>query len=74
MELQKGMIIKFISKYINVPFIILGGAGEFKNFVEAYKLNNNLSLAAANIFHFTEQSILNAKKFMHKNKINVRMF
>ena len=67
-------LIKFISKYINVPFIILGGAGEFKNFVEAYKLNNNLSLAAANIFHFTEQSILNAKKFMHKNKINVRMF
>ena len=67
-------LIKFISKYIYVPFIILGGAGEFKNFVEAYKLNNILSLAAANIFHFTEQSILNAKKFMHKNKINVRMF
>lgn len=67
-------LIRFVSKHINVPYIILGGAGEFKDFVEAHKLDKKISLAAANIFHFTEQSILNAKKFMYKKNINVRIY
>ena len=67
-------LVKFIRNHINVPCIILGGAGEFANFIDAYRANNEISLAAANIFHFTEQSILNAKKFMINKNINVRMF
>ena len=66
-------LLKIISKNINVPFIILGGAGNFDDFVKAHAINNEVSLAAANIFHFTEQSVLNAKKHMFKNKINVRI-
>ena len=67
-------LLNNISKIIKVPYILLGGVGSFDDFVAASKANKEVSLAAANIFHFTEQSVLNAKKFMHKNKINVRMF
>jgi len=66
-------LLKIISKNISVPFIILGGAGNFDDFVKANAINNQVSLAAANIFHFTEQSVLNAKKHMFKHKINVRI-
>lgn len=66
-------LLKSISKKITVPCIILGGAGNFDDFVKAHAINNEVSLAAANVFHFTEQSVLNAKKHMFKNKINVRV-
>ena len=66
--------VKFASKYIQVPFIILGGAGKFDDFIEANKVNKEVSLGAANIFHFTEHSILNAKKFLSQSKMNVRTF
>jgi cyclase len=66
-------LLKSISKKITVPCIILGGAGNFDDFVKAHAINNEVSLAAANVFHFTEQSVLNAKKYMFKNKINVRV-
>ena len=61
------------SKILKVPFIILGGVGSFQDLVDGYNANNEIALAAANIFHFTEQSVLNAKKFMFKNHINVRI-
>ena len=66
-------LLKSISKKITVPCIILGGAGNFDDFVKAHAINNEVSLAVANVFHFTEQSVLNAKKYMFKNKINVRV-
>ena len=66
-------LLKTISKYIKVPFILLGGVGNFDDFIKAHKITKEASLAAANIFHFTEQSVLNAKKHMSKNDINVRI-
>ena len=65
-------LLNTISKIIKVPYILLGGVGNFDDFVAANKANKEVSLAAANIFHFTEQSVLNAKKYMFK-KINVRI-
>tara|TARA_Y100000590_G_C15671214_1_gene996305 strand:- start:405 stop:1238 length:834 start_codon:yes stop_codon:yes gene_type:complete len=66
-------LIEFASKVSKIPFIILGGVGAFKDFINGYNINNDIALAAANIFHFTEQSVINAKKFMLKNNINVRI-
>ena len=66
-------LIKMASKISKTPLIILGGVGCFQDFVDGYNINKNITLAAANIFHFTEQSVLNAKKFMLENNINVRV-
>ena len=66
-------LIKVASKMLKIPFIILGGVGSFQDLVDGYNINNDIALAAANIFHFTEQSVINAKKFMLKNNIDVRV-
>jgi len=66
-------LIKIASKISKIPFIILGGVGSFQDLVDGYNINNDIALAATNIFHFTEQSVINAKKFMLKNNIDVRM-
>ena len=67
-------LLKKVSKYIDVPFIVLGGVGKFDDFIKAHNINREVPLAAANIFHFTEQSTLNAKKYLSESKINVRTF
>ena len=66
-------LLKTVSKISKIPVIALAGAGEYKDFVDCYNVNKDLALAAANIFHFTELSVLNAKKYMIKNKINTRL-
>ena len=66
-------LLKIVTLYSSVPVIALSGVGELKHFVDAYNVNKDIALAAANIFHFTEQSVLNAKKFMLKNNVNTRL-
>ncbi len=67
-------LLQKVSKFVDVPLIILGGAGKFEHFIEALDINNSISLGAANIFHFTEQSIIKIKKFMFDKNINVRIY
>jgi cyclase len=66
-------LLSYISSCVNVPLIFLGGVGKFEDFLNAHKINPQVSLAAANIFHFSEQSIINIKKFLLKEKVNVRL-
>jgi cyclase len=66
-------LLSYVSNYVNIPLIFLGGVGKFEDFLSAHKINPQVSLAAANIFHFSEQSIINTKKFLLKEKVNVRL-
>lgn len=66
-------LLEKVSSLSSVPLISLGGVGNFDDLIDGYKANNNIALAAANIFHFTEQSVLNAKKYLKHNNINVRV-
>ncbi|OUU23092.1 MAG: histidine biosynthesis family protein [Candidatus Endolissoclinum sp. TMED37] len=65
-------LIKKISNVSNIPIIFCGGAGEDQHFVETLSQFNDISLAAANIFHFKELSYPNIKKKLLANKLNVR--
>ena len=40
--------------------------------VEGHKAGKSMALSAANIFHFTEQSVLNAKQYLFESDVNVR--
>ena len=66
-------LLETVSKISKIPVIALAGVGDYHDFVDGYNVNKDLALAAANIFHFTELSVLNAKKYMIKNKINTRL-
>ena len=66
-------LINKVHQISRVPIICLGGVGSFEHFKEGFESHARIALAAANIFHFTEQSVLNAKKYLRQNNFNVRV-
>ena len=70
-----GYDIDFISKVsnvLNVPLIACGGAGDWDDFLEVLSKTNAQAVAAANIFHFRDQSVYLAKKYLYDSNIYVR--
>ena len=66
-------ISNMISNNINIPVLLSGGGGKWRDFVDAVKIGKADGVCTSNIYHFTETSIRSAKKFMFKNKIQVRI-
>jgi imidazole glycerol-phosphate synthase subunit HisF len=66
-------LIKSVCKKVQIPVIALGGVGTFEHLVEGLKIGKATAVAAANIFHFTELSIINAKKHLKSAGIDVRL-
>ncbi len=64
-------LVDFVNNNSSLPKIFCGGAGSSKHFIEVLK-KSNVSLAAANIFHFKELSYQNIKKDILKKKIDIR--
>src|SRR3989339_688828 len=57
-------LIQSVAEALSIPVIALGGVGTFQHLAEGILQGHASAVAAANIFHFTEQSVINAKKFM----------
>jgi imidazole glycerol-phosphate synthase subunit HisF len=66
-------LIKQVTDITSIPVIALGGAGGWGDMAEVISKGKVAAVAAANIFHFTEMSYKQAKKFLHETGINVRM-
>ncbi len=66
-------LIRSVSEKVTIPVIALGGVGTFDHLVEGLKEGKASAVAAANIFHFTELSIIHAKKHMKQSGIDVRL-
>jgi len=52
--------------------IASGGAGNYEHMFEALDVGKAAAVAAASIFHFTEQTPLEAKKYLESHGIPVR--
>ena len=65
-------ITKEISKIVNIPVIASGGAGNMSHFKDAFEAGADAALAAS-IFHFKEVDIMDLKRYLQKNNINVRI-
>jgi len=64
-------LIKKITEAVDIPVIICGGASHPIHFQEA--LDSGVSgAAAANFFHYSEQSVLNLKSYLKSRGLNVR--
>ncbi len=55
-------IIQKVSDSVSVPVIACGGAGSFDDFDEVFKKTNASAVAAGNIFNFSENAYVRAKK------------
>lgn len=66
-------LISRVAAAVKVPVIASGGAGNYTHFVEAVKQGGANAVAAASIFHFTEQTPAKAKEAMALAGIPVRV-
>lgn len=54
------------------PIIVSGGAGNYQDLFKAISYGHASAVAAASVFHFTEQTPFEAKKFLASKGIPVR--
>lgn len=65
-------LIKLVASQVNIPVIASGGAGNYEDLYQAIAYSGASAVAAASIFHFTEQTPLEAKQYLQKRNIHVR--
>ncbi len=71
----KGYDLDLIHSVVNavkIPVIVCGGVGEWSHFALGLTETRASAVAAANIFHYTENSIYKAKKYLYDHGFNVR--
>ncbi len=71
---KEGYDIEFLRKLkgnVSIPIIASGGAGRKKDFLDAFIEGKADATLAASLFHFKEIKILDLKKYLRKNGINI---
>lgn len=73
--MKSGYDISFLEKAsnaLNIPLIACGGAGSWEHLAEVLIQTNVDAVAAANIFHFQDQSVFLARRYLASRGIPVR--
>ncbi len=65
-------LIKKVSDTVKIPVIAQGGAGSYDDMYQAINHGHAQAVSAASIFHFTESTPLEAKKYLASKGIAVR--
>lgn len=65
-------LIKKVTQAVKIPVIASGGAGSYEDMYKAINESKASAVAAASIFHFTQQTPLEAKKYLELQNIPVR--
>jgi imidazole glycerol-phosphate synthase subunit HisF len=65
-------LIRRVSAAVSIPVIASGGAGNYEHMHEALTSGQASAVAAASIFHFTQQTPLEAKRYLAQKGIPVR--
>lgn len=65
-------LTRAISGAVSIPVIASGGAGSYEHMAEAITTGGASAVAAASIFHFTEQTPMEAKEHLRRRNVPVR--
>ena len=66
-------LTKTVSNAVGIPVIASGGAGNYQHMAEVLRETTASAIAAASIFHFTEQTPMEAKRHLAAQGFNVRL-
>ncbi len=66
-------LIRSVTRSVTIPVIASGGAGNYDHMVDAISKAKASAVAAASIFHFTEQTPMEAKQFLAAKGIPTRL-
>ena len=64
-------LLKKIREKITIPIIITGGAGKYKDFLDAFNLDV-ACVSAGSMYQFTKSTPSEAKKYLHINSVLIR--
>lgn len=64
-------LTKAVAQAVNIPVIASGGAGSKEHFLEALTIGRADAALAASLFHFKELEIMDLKKYLAENNVNV---
>lgn len=67
-------LIRRVTNRVSIPVIASGGAGNYEHLYAALNVGGASAVAAASMFHFTEQTPLEAKMFLSSRGIPVRIW
>ncbi len=62
-----------VNDAVSIPVIASGGAGSYEHMAQVLKEGRVSAVAAASIFHFTQQTPLEAKRYLRDAGFNVRL-
>lgn len=65
-------LIREVSSAVRIPVVASGGAGDFEHMYQAISEARASAVAAASIFHFTQQTPLEAKNYLASRGVPVR--
>ena len=65
-------LLNTVCNSVRIPVIACGGVGEWDHFAEALQESGVDAVAAANIFHYNDQSVYLAKKHLFEQGLNCR--
>jgi len=65
-------LIQAVADAVTVPVIASGGCGTLQHLVEGVTLGHASAVAAASLFHFTDQSVIKAKSYMKSAGLDIR--
>jgi imidazole glycerol-phosphate synthase subunit HisF len=65
-------LVNQVANAVNIPVIACGGVSEWYHFSEGLEETKADAVAAANIFHYRDQSVFLAKKYLYDNGFSVR--
>jgi cyclase len=66
-------LTRAVTDALEIPVIASGGVGNLQHLVDGVKLGGADAVLAASIFHFGEYTVQQAKEFMAKQGIEVRL-
>lgn len=67
-------LIRSVVDNVSIPVIASGGAGCYEDMEKALRVGGASAVAAASIYHFTEQTPLEAKRYLKARGVPVRLF
>ena len=65
-------LIEKINTIVKVPLIICGGVGSYEDFEKGLKYDVVDAVAAANFFHYKDQSVYFSKQYLYEKNLNIR--
>ncbi len=66
-------LIKSVSDAVSIPVIASGGAGTYEHMAQALKEGGASAIASSSMYHFTGQTPLLAKQYLHDLGFKVRL-